>query len=209
VCNGGVCTHPVSANTVACTSDADACTSDHCDGTVASCVHTAITCGTPFTVNSFNGGWATLTKPDDHTMVVYNPGAANFNPEGATIIYVGAATTCAISMSITLPATPQSVNGLTNLQFVMSGTTGSEGMVRIGLSDSATVGDTNASAWDEVVLSTSYVTFTGAANTQYKTFNVPLADFGAASLAAVNQVRVQFVPTGGGKEWRIDNIAAN
>jgi hypothetical protein len=201
VCNAGVCTHPISANTVACTTDGDPCTSDHCDGVVASCLHTPVACGSPFTVNSFNGGWATLTKPDNHTMVVTNPGgAANFNPEGATLIYVGSAVTCSIAMSITQPSTPQNLNGLTNLAFVMSGTTGSEGMVKIGLSVDGT-------AWTDRAL-TGYVTFTGVGVGNYQTFNVALADFGV-SLAPITQVRVQFEPTGGGKEWRIDNIAAN
>jgi hypothetical protein len=136
--------------------------------------------------------------------------ASNLNPEGGTIIYAAVTNpnSYTINMSITQPSTPQSLNGLTNLQFIMSGTTGSEGMVKIGLSSSATVGDATPSAWTEVAL-TSYVTFSGPANTQYKTFNIPLTAFSGATLTTVNQVRVVFNPTGGLKEWRIDNIAAN
>jgi hypothetical protein len=133
-------------------------------------------------------------------MVVTNPGGVNFNPEGATLIYVGSAVTCSIAMSITQPSTAQNLNGLTNLAFIMSGTTGSESMVKIGLSVDGTT-------WTERPL-TTYVTFTGPAVGNYQTFNVALADFGV-SLAPITQVRVQFEPTGGGKEWRIDNIAAN
>jgi hypothetical protein len=181
---------------------------------IASCLHTAQPCGTPFTVNSFNGGWTSdvagctnLTKPDNHTECTSGT-ASNLNPEGGTIIYAAVNNnTYTISMSITQPSTPQNLNGLTNLQFIMSATAGTEGMVRIGISSSATVGDATPSAWTELPL-TGRVTFTGAATAEYKTFNVALADFGV-SLAPITQVRVQFVVTGGLKEFRIDNIAAN
>jgi hypothetical protein len=211
LCNADVCDHST-FTTSACATDNDVCTADFCDG-AGTCAHTPISCGTPFTINSFNGGWNStlgctgLTKPDNHTECTAGT-AGNLNPEGGTIIYVFVSgNTYTINMSITQPATPQSLNGLTNLQFVMSGTTGSEGMVKVGLSSSATVGDATPGVWTEKAL-TGYVTFTGSANTQYKTFNIPLADFVGANLVTVNQVRVQFVAVGA-NDWRIDNIAAN
>jgi hypothetical protein len=149
-----------------------------------------------------------LTKPDNHTECTAGT-AGNLNPEGGTLIYVFVAdNTYTINMSITQPTTPQSLNGLTNLQFIMAGDVGTEGMVKVGLSSSATVGDATPAAWVEKALS-GYGIFTGAGvPAGYITFTIPLADFVGANLVTVNQVRIQFVAVGG-HTWRIDNIAAN
>lgn len=73
--------------------------------------------------------------------------------------------------------------------------------VQDGTESMAYAGVWDGAKWAEKPLS-GYAAIPTA---QYATIEVPLVDFGVA-LDEISKTRLRFVPTGGTKEWRVDEI---
>jgi hypothetical protein len=230
VCQGGACTHPdngtCECQVAADCDDDDPCTSDTCTAAgqcmnvdnqscecqVAAdcddqdpcttnqcnaqhdCVYTDNgTCplGTPFVVNSFdsNADWvANITTPGGRALV--KTGFANTNLEGTTNVYLAATAAASLEMDVA------SLVGLTKLRVAIRCVqANSAGMVHVGV--------WNGTAWSERALSGYGMVPTA----DYATLDVPLADFGVP-LAQVSKMRLRFAPTGGIKEWRVNDVSA-
>lgn len=173
--------------------DQDPCTTNQCNAQ-HDCVYPDNgTCpvGTPFVVNNFNSNadWvANLTTPGGRGLV--KTGFSNTNLEGTTNVYLAATGAASLEMDVA------SLVGLTELRVAIRCVqAGSAAMVHVGV--------WNGSAWTDKALS-AYGTVPTA---NYATLDVPLADFGVP-LAQVTKMRLRFAPTGGIKEWRLDEVSA-
>jgi hypothetical protein len=197
VCAAGQCAHP-SNNSCECLSPADCddddpCTFNQCNA-AGDCVYPDNgTCmvGTPFVVDNFNSvtDWTNnVTTPGARALV--KTGFANTNLEQAMWIYLAANAAASLELNLA------SMVGLGKLRIV----------IRCAQADTGPmvhVGTWNGTTWSEKVLG-SYAAIPTA---NFATIEVPLIDFGQ-NLADITKMRLRFAPTGGQKEWRIDEISA-
>jgi len=196
-CAAGECKHSDNGSceclTPADCDDTDPCTFNQCNA-AGDCVYPDNgTCGvgTPFVVDNFNSAadWMNdLTTPGARALV--KTGFTNTNLEGGVNVYLAANVAASLELGLA------SMVGLGKLRIV----------IRCGQADTAPmvhVGTWNGSAWSEKPLST----YAPIPTATYATIEVPLVDFGQ-NLADVTKMRLRFAPTGGQKEWRIDEISA-
>ena len=197
VCAAGKCEHKDN-DTCECLSaadcdDTDPCTFNQCDDSGDCAYPNNGTCGVgaPFTVDNFNSSadWvANVTTPGARALV--KTGFTLTNLEGNANVYL--ATSAPSSLEINLA----SMVGLGKLRIVIRSVQADTGpMVHAGT--------WNGSAWSEKALST----YAPIPTATYATIEVPLVDFGQ-NLVDVTKMRLRFAPTGGQKEWRIDEISA-
>ena len=196
VCSGGECAHSDN-QTCECLkaadcNDADPCTFNQCNAAGACVYPDNGTCGvgTPFTVNSFNSSadWtANKTTPDGRALV--DTGFTNPNLEGDANVYLAANVASSLEMNVA------SMTGLGKLRIVMR-------CVQADTASMVHVGVWNGAAWSEKQL----LDYAQIPTATYATIELPLVDFGVA-LDLITKMRLRFAPTGGLKEWRIDEIS--
>jgi hypothetical protein len=112
------------------------------------------------------------------------------NLEGDANVFLAAGAAASLEMNVA------SLAGLGKLRIV----------IRCMQADTAAmvhVGTWNGTAWAERALS-MYAPIPTAA---YGTIEVPLTAFGQ-NLAQITKMRLRFAPTGGEKQWRIDEVSA-
>jgi hypothetical protein len=173
--------------------DQDPCTFNQCNASHDCAYPDNGSCpvGTPFVVDNFNSNadWvANITTPGGRALV--KTGFTNTNLEGVTNVYLAATAAATLEMDVA------SLVGLGKLRIAIRCVqAGSEGMVHVGV--------WNGAAWTEKVLSA----YGGVPVADYGSLDVPLVDFGVP-LDQITKMRLRFAPTGGIKEWRIDEISA-
>jgi len=117
-------------------------------------------------------------------------GFTNTNLETASWVYLAASSAASLELNLA------SMVGLGKLRIV----------IRCAQADTAPmvhVGTWNGTAWSERALGV----YAPIPTASFATIEVPLIDFGQ-NLAQITKLRLRFAPTGGLKEWRIDEISA-